>query len=255
MYRDDYRQGGYQMIPLHDPTGQTTARLCLEYSLYLAALPPLCWAAGLTSCMFAVESVAFNGLLIGAAWRFCASCRRLDAVWPFAAALLRDPRSSARAAADSNSSRGQAHARRLFLASLAYLPVFFGCLMLHHRRQPNTASVAAEDASAAHEAVEEALGAALPAAHTRVGVPVGGLAAVVDEPRERLLARGRELCIHEQMVADYRAADRPADRRPEGAASGAALGCPVVVAEAVSGQVAGQVAGQEALTTAATGQR
>ena len=32
--------------------------------------------------------------------------------------------------------RGQAHARRLFLASLAYLPVFFVCLILHQRRPP-----------------------------------------------------------------------------------------------------------------------
>ena len=53
MYRHDYAQGGYKMIPLTDPTGAHTASLCLEYSMYLAALPPLCWAAGLTSCMCA----------------------------------------------------------------------------------------------------------------------------------------------------------------------------------------------------------
>ena len=51
--------------------------------------------------MFAVESIGFNGALLYAAYRFY-----------------------------GNSSRGQAHARRLFLVSLAYLPVFFGCLML-----------------------------------------------------------------------------------------------------------------------------
>ena len=49
--RTDYAQGGYKMVPLHDPTGEKTANLCLEYSLYLAAVPPLCYAAGLTSVM------------------------------------------------------------------------------------------------------------------------------------------------------------------------------------------------------------
>ena len=50
-------QGGYKMVPLTDPTGERTASLCLQYSVYLALLPPACWAAGVTSCMFAVESV------------------------------------------------------------------------------------------------------------------------------------------------------------------------------------------------------
>ena len=49
MYRADYAQGGYRMVSLHDPTGSRTASLCLEYSLYLSALPPLCWALGITS--------------------------------------------------------------------------------------------------------------------------------------------------------------------------------------------------------------
>ena len=39
--------------------------------------------------------------------------------------------------------RGQAYARRLFLASLVYLPVFFACLILHQRRPPAELGVAA----------------------------------------------------------------------------------------------------------------
>jgi len=140
MYRNDYAQGGYRMIPLHDPSGAKTSALCLEYSLYLAALPPICWATGLTSCMFAVESAAFNGVLILAAWRFY-----------------------------SNSERGQAHARRLFLASLAYLPIFFGCLLIHQRRPALTT----EDELAA---------------------------APLDESLERIRTRGRELCVHEHIT-------------------------------------------------------
>ena len=99
-------------------------------------------STSITSCMFAIESVGFNGAMLYAAWRF-----------------------------HSNSSRGQAHARRLFLVSLAYLPFFMGCLLLHQRRSP----LAVDEDTEAH-------------------------AALLAEPRERLRARGRELCIHEQIV-------------------------------------------------------
>ena len=70
LYRKDYEMGGYRMLPLTDPTGDRTSWLCLEYSVYLSLLPPACWAAGITSCMFPLESVAFNGALLLAAWRF-----------------------------------------------------------------------------------------------------------------------------------------------------------------------------------------
>jgi len=142
MYRNDYMQGGYKMVPLTDPTGERTASLCLQYSVYLALLPPACWAAGVTSCMFAVESVGFNGLLLLAAFRF-----------------------------RQNHQRGQAHARRLFLASLAYLPVFFACLLLHQNRQPITARLA-------EEVVDDGY----------------------NDARDRLLSRGRQLCLHEHIV-------------------------------------------------------
>jgi len=172
MYRADYAQGGYKMVPLTDPTGEQTATLCLRYSAYLALLPPACWAAGLSSCMFAVESIAFNGLLLAAAWRF-----------------------------KRNHQRGQAHARRLFLASLAYLPVFFGCLLLHQRRQPAELEHTTE--------VEE----------------------MYEEARDRLRSRGRQLCVHEHMIHP---ADAPQLIDGEGAATAGAApaagarACPIV---------------------------
>ena len=67
--------------------------------------------------------------------------------------------------------RGQAHARRLFLASLVYLPVFFACLILHQRRPPAELGVAAT--------VE---------------------AEALEQVRVAARSRGRELCLHEQMV-------------------------------------------------------
>lgn len=143
LYRKDYELGGYRMVPLTDPTGDRTSWLCLEYSVYLSLLPPACWAAGITSCMFPLESIAFNGALLAAAWRFRA-----------------------------HEQRGQAHARRLFLASLAYLPIFFACLLLHQKRAPAEleAGVIAED-----DANRDAI--------------------------NRMRSRGRELCLHEKHIA------------------------------------------------------
>ena len=69
LYRKDYELGGYRMLPLTDPEGDRTSWLCLEYSVYLCLLPPACWAAGLTSCMFPLESIGFNGALLLAARR------------------------------------------------------------------------------------------------------------------------------------------------------------------------------------------
>ncbi|KAL1514499.1 hypothetical protein AB1Y20_003598 [Prymnesium parvum] len=173
MYRADYAQGGYQMVPLTDPTGERTASLCLQYSLYLALLPPACWSAGVSSCMFAVESLGFNGLLLFAAWRF-----------------------------KRNHARGQAHARRLFLASLAYLPIFFACLLLHQERPPPP-----------------------PPAVTRRPLGVEHLSEaglLYEEGRNQLREKGRELCLHEHVV--HTADDEAAATRA----------CPVVLGKTSS---------------------
>jgi protoheme IX farnesyltransferase len=206
MYRDDYKQGGYKMIPLNDATGERTSWLCLEYSLYLAALPPICWAAGLTSCMFAIESVAFNGALLAAAWRF-----------------------------HRNSSRGQAHARRLFLVSLGYLPLFFGCLLLHQKRQPVEQPLGLDAASAEDGLASTVeLEAVRKLAHTA--------AVSIDESREAAREVGRGLCLHEQLASAPSTAADVADGLAgasissdahavpaDGNASDSAHRCPVVM--------------------------
>jgi len=179
MYRADYAQGGYQMLPLSDPTGDRTSAICLEYAGYLTLLPFVCWGAGLTSCMFVVESLAFNGLLLAASARFA-----------------------------RNPQRGQAHARRLFLASLGYLPLFFFCLLLHQRRKPLAATSAVEELTADADALPselEALGA---------------------EARERLRQRGRQICLHEQ-ITNNNGGD---GGRPRDVSEGAPL-CPVAAAD------------------------
>ena len=147
MYRADYAAGGYRMVPLTDPTGRATSEICLRYSLYLSALPVGCWATGVTSFMFAVESIAFNGLMVAAALSFY---RR-------------------------HGERGAPHARRLFFASLAYLPFFFGALLLHQKPRDETDDAAAE-------------------------ASVLRRTSALSEARERVLCAGRALCLHELKV-------------------------------------------------------
>lgn len=179
MYRADYAAGGYKMVPLTDPSGVATSRICLEYSVYLTALPFVCWGTGLTSCMFPIESVGFNGLMLFAAWRF-----------------------------SQNSQRGQAHARRLFLASLAYLPAFFFCFLLHHKQR-----------ASATDTVEEPSHA--------------------PEVLDRLRDRGRQLCLHEHLV--HPAGDMDAAATP---AASASL-CPVVAADALAQSAQAAIAPQQ----------
>jgi len=136
MYRADYAAGGYRMLPLYDPTGATTAAHSVAYAWALAAVPVACAAAGVTSPMFAVESVAFNGGLLWLAHGF----RR---------------------------QRTQASARRLFLYSLAHLPVMLGLMILH----------------GTHRSEEE-------------GDPHPGARFL-----DRVRAAGRAVCIHEHVKA------------------------------------------------------
>jgi len=145
MYRADYAAGGYEMLPRRDPTGERTAAVCLEYSCYLTALPFAVWASGLTGCMFAVESLAFNGVMLAAAARF----------------VLAPPNARVQQAQ---------YARRLFFASLGYLPLFFGCLLLH--QQSNRHAATEDEEVAAPEAA-----------------------------RARLREAGRQYCLHEQLEA------------------------------------------------------
>lgn len=103
LHRADYSAGGYKMLPLYDPTGERTAAHCLGYALALSALPVATSAAGVTSSMFAVESVAFNGALLVLALRF-------------------------------RERTSQGRARALFLYSLVQLPVMLALLVFHGER-------------------------------------------------------------------------------------------------------------------------
>jgi len=100
--RADYKAGGYQMLPVIDASGQRTARAVLRYSLYLCPLPILAATTGLTSSMFALESVAFNAYFVYLASQF-------------------------------HKKRSNRNAQQVFRASLWYLPLVLGLMVYHSK--------------------------------------------------------------------------------------------------------------------------
>jgi heme o synthase len=98
MYREDYARGGFPMLALADEDGASTGRQALVYA---AALLPVTLAAGL----FAQAGMVFlwGGLAAGLAFLACAAlfARRRETSW----------------------------ARRLFLASVLYLPTVLSLMV------------------------------------------------------------------------------------------------------------------------------
>jgi len=101
MYRDDYARGGYKMLPGLDPTGRLTGQVAVITSLGLLPLGLAVTLGGLAGGVFAVGSVMLGAWFVYVAARLYA--RPSDA-----------------------------GARRLFLASIAYLPLLL-CLMVLDR--------------------------------------------------------------------------------------------------------------------------
>jgi protoheme IX farnesyltransferase len=99
LYRDDYARGGFRMLPAVDLEGRATARLAF---LYAAALLPITAALsvfGVTGAAFLVTSQAVGLAFVGLGWVFLRA-------------------------------RNQAAARQLFLASIIYLPVLLGLMVV-----------------------------------------------------------------------------------------------------------------------------
>jgi protoheme IX farnesyltransferase len=101
LYREDYSQAGFRTTPVLDPGGRSTsAQIALHsFSLLPASLmPTLC---GLAGRPYGIGALALGTAYLGVGLR---------ASWTLA----------------------PADARRLFLASLAYLPLLFGLLVAAH---------------------------------------------------------------------------------------------------------------------------
>ncbi len=122
LYREDYRRGGFRMLPLADPSGRHTGHLATLYALALAGVTLAVALVGMAGSVFAV-----GALLLGA---WLASAAMELAFW-----------------------RNQRAARRLFLATLAYLPLLLAVMVgdrrngwpspstvVAHRQAPPTSS-------------------------------------------------------------------------------------------------------------------
>jgi protoheme IX farnesyltransferase len=101
MYREDYGSAGFPMLPVIEPDGRRTGRHAL---LYAAALLPI----SLTPAWFGVAGAPYlaTAAVLGVAFLWLAA--------RFAA------------------SRTDAAARRLFFASIAYLPLLWAAMILDH---------------------------------------------------------------------------------------------------------------------------
>lgn len=122
--RNDYVAGGFQMISFADTSGWRTAWISLRNCLYLLPLGFLSYDWGLTSKWFALESSVIT-LFMGAA----------------ALLFVRD--------------RTAKSARRMFHASLLYLPVFMSGMLLHRLPKNKDVQAIPADAGEAEECEHE----------------------------------------------------------------------------------------------------
>ncbi|XP_027106744.1 protoheme IX farnesyltransferase, mitochondrial [Coffea arabica] len=98
--RKDYADGGFKMFSLADASGHRTAMVALRNCLYLLPLGYLAYDWGITSGWFCLEATILALAISGTAMSFC-----ID--------------------------RTTKSARRMFRASLLYLPVFMSGLLFH----------------------------------------------------------------------------------------------------------------------------
>jgi protoheme IX farnesyltransferase len=98
MYRDDYRRGGFRMLPVVDPSGRATGLMAVLYTLALLPVGLPAVLGGMTGWLFVVGSLVLGAGLVTLALRLAAF-------------------------------RSEPVARRLFLATLAYLPLLLGLMV------------------------------------------------------------------------------------------------------------------------------
>jgi protoheme IX farnesyltransferase len=117
LYRDDYARGGFVMLPVVDRTGRLTGQVVVLTSLSLVPLALAATLAGLSGLVYAAGSVLLGLWILGFGARLYAL-------------------------------RTEASARRLFLASILYLPILL-CLMVADRGPIEGATVGARAVASA----------------------------------------------------------------------------------------------------------
>ena len=98
LYRDDYERGGFRMLPIVDPAGDATVLMVVLYCLALLPVGLSASLTGLAGWTYAAGSLLLGGALLG-----------------LGAGLAR--------------TRSLPAARRLFFATLVYLPLLLGLMV------------------------------------------------------------------------------------------------------------------------------
>jgi protoheme IX farnesyltransferase len=117
LYREDYARGGFRMLPVVDPSGRLTGWLALLVALTLLPVSGAAYLEGMSGAAFLVGSLALG---LG-----------------FAALAARLARR-----------RSTAAARQLFLASLVYLPLVLGLMVVNGQPRTQAQSAATQVAVA-----------------------------------------------------------------------------------------------------------
>jgi protoheme IX farnesyltransferase len=97
MYREDYGRAGFQLLPVIDPDGTSTARYIVTYSLALVSVGMLPTVLGLAGPLYFVASIVLGLGMVIPSIRLARSAKIADA-------------------------------RRVMFASLVYLPVVFALM-------------------------------------------------------------------------------------------------------------------------------
>ena len=99
MYRDDYARAGFQMISSDDPTGERSASQSVFFCMMLLVAAGLPAFLGIATVFYLFAELVLSGAFIAVAMRFLKT-------------------------------RTRSNARLLFIASIVYLPLLLGALVL-----------------------------------------------------------------------------------------------------------------------------
>jgi heme o synthase len=106
LYREDYAAGGYRMLPVVEPDGQSTGQMMLVYSVALIPAALLLTIGNISGPTYALGAVLLGAAMVATAWRFYFD-------------------------------RSQRNARTVFLASLLYLPLLIALMLGNARPKPD----------------------------------------------------------------------------------------------------------------------
>jgi len=99
MYREDYERAGIRMLPVVEPDGESTARRILLYSLALIPISLAPKFLSMTGNLYLIGALALGLFFVYAGWRV-------------------------------SMDRTRQRARAVLLASVVYLPVLYGLMLL-----------------------------------------------------------------------------------------------------------------------------